>query len=68
MLAAERDRMRVVVSGQSDALELRLIGGQWWADYRDTVEVEALTAVEGWSPSAVPPSPRARFAGSPLDF
>lgn len=42
LLAADADRMRVVVPGLRDALELRLIEDQWMTEEGDAVDIELM--------------------------
>ena len=47
LLATAADRMRVVVPGSGDAVEFSREGGVWRADSGESVEIEAMTAMEG---------------------
>lgn len=57
LLAAGRGRMRVVVEGQKETLELRRTRGRWLSDGRSRMEVAFVltdTAVHGVSSSSRP--------------
>jgi hypothetical protein len=45
LLAGGRDRMRLIVSGQADAIELSKADGYWYTEAGEPVEIEAITAV-----------------------
>lgn len=47
LLAVTRKQMRVIVSGKNDTIELSHEDGGWRAEDGETVEIEALTAVNG---------------------
>jgi len=66
LLSATRDRMRVIVQGQEDTLELCQIGTQWISDSGSSVEIQSLftddpgVAARIWSE----PLPRVATAAS----
>ena len=52
-----KNRMRAVVAGLEDALELRRIGSHWFSEYGESVSLEFLAGPE-WST----PAPQAMTA------
>ena len=47
LLATGDHRMRVVVRGRNDALELRFVKGQWMSEEGDAVDIESLISAAG---------------------
>ena len=47
LLAASRERMRVVIDSQGDTAELHLVDSCWYTDTGSKIEIEALVALEG---------------------
>lgn len=47
LLATGDRRMRVVVRGRHDAMELRLIKDQWMSDNGDAIDIESLISAAG---------------------
>jgi hypothetical protein len=47
LLAASRYRMRVVVAGQRDTIDLNRLGDCWYAESGQAIEIEALIPVAG---------------------
>ena len=49
LLAAGRDRVRVVVSGRARTEEWSVVNGHWFDEGGELIEIEALMAVPGIS-------------------
>jgi hypothetical protein len=47
LLAANRERMRVTIASQSDAVELHRVGTCWYTEQGAEIEIEALIPVAG---------------------
>ena len=47
VLAADSERMRVVIDSQRDTMELRKVDACWYAEDGAEVEIEALIALAG---------------------
>ena len=47
LLAASRYRMRVVVAGQRETIDLNRLGESWYAEDAQQIEIEALIPVAG---------------------
>ncbi len=56
LLAGTRERMRVMMPGQADAMEFRLIEGGWMGESGAAVEIGAIVA------QAIPPADQPRVA------
>jgi hypothetical protein len=46
MLAANQDRMRIVIPNRRDTLELCRTGNQWTSEEEGSVEIEAIVACD----------------------
>ncbi|MCU1234838.1 MAG: hypothetical protein JWP63_2805 [Candidatus Solibacter sp.] len=64
LLSASPDRLRVAIPGRGDAVEYRMIDGQWRTDRGGRVEIGALLVADGMSPSYSLPQTHARTLGA----
>ena len=46
VLAANQDRMRIVIPNRRDTVELRLAGSQWTSEEGESVDIEAVVACD----------------------
>jgi hypothetical protein len=60
LLAGSPERMRVMMPGQADAVEFRLIEGNWMNESGAAVEIGALAAGEPRYEEWMTPAPRVR--------
>ena len=70
LLAANRERMRVAVDSQPDAIELHKIDAAWYTDDGAEIEIEALISIAGLDASSFCDAvyPRTIAAGRGLMF
>jgi hypothetical protein len=68
LLALNKNQMRVMIAGESDAVELTILNGCWVDEYGDTIELEALMPLEGvgWQYLCNELYPRTMAAGTVL--
>jgi hypothetical protein len=66
LLAASRERMRVVVDSQRDTIELHMVDACWFTEEGAEIEIEALIPVSGTDVSffCAAVYPRTMTAGS----
>ena len=62
VLAANHDRMRIVLPNRRDTVELRLTGNRWTSEEGESVEIEAVVACD-WTGESFR-QPRYRIAGA----
>jgi hypothetical protein len=62
VLAANHDRMRIVIPNRRDTVELRLTGNRWTSEEGESVEIEAVVACD-WTGESFR-QPRYRIAGA----
>jgi hypothetical protein len=62
VLAANHDRMRIVIPNRRDTVELRLAGSQWTSEEGEFVEIGAILACD-WTGESFR-QPRYRIAGA----
>jgi hypothetical protein len=62
VLAANHDRMRIVLPNRRDTVELRLTGNRWTSEEGESVEIEAVVACD-WTGESFR-QPRYRMAGA----
>ena len=67
LLAGGRERMRLIVAGQPDTIELSKLNGVWQTDAGETVEIEAMTTLADCAEFLAEARPRTMTAGSPVD-
>jgi hypothetical protein len=70
LLAANRERMRVAVDSQRDAIELHRMDAAWYTDDEAEIEIEALISIAGIDVSSFCDAvyPRTNAAGRGLMF
>jgi hypothetical protein len=62
VLAANHDRMRIVLPNRRDTVELRLTGNRWTSEEGESVEIEAVVACD-WTGESFR-QPRYRMPGA----
>ena len=62
VLAANHDRMRIVLPNRRDTVELHLKGNRWTSEEGESVEIEAVVACD-WTGESFR-QPRYRMAGA----
>jgi len=62
VLAANHDRMRIVIPNRRDTVELRLTGSRWTSEEGESVEIEAVVACD-WTGESFR-QPRCQMAGA----
>jgi hypothetical protein len=66
LLAVSASRMRVVVEGSRDTIELKEAYGQWFCEDGEPVEIVSIMAEQDFSSLCGEIHPRACAAGSPM--
>ena len=61
VLAADSERMRIVLRRTNETIELRQVDGNWFGESGETLEIEALVS-DGRAILARPARPRVRAA------
>jgi hypothetical protein len=47
ILAANRDRMRIAIPSQNDTAELHRVGGSWYTDTLQAVQIDSIIQMPG---------------------
>jgi hypothetical protein len=68
LLATNDQTMRIVVEGETDAIELLRAGDLWWTEYGEAVEIDALLQVPGTVVPAFCAEIRPRTTGAGSNF
>ena len=70
MLAASRERMRIVIDSQGDAIELHEVDARWYTEEGAEIEIEAVITIASVdvSPFCAAVYPRTSAAGRYVMF